>query len=215
MKRFAAEVNMRLFLLIVLAILVLIMGIGRLIGFVGKCVIKYNIKNSYMEFSRILDLMNLESGGGNACYYSTNVNVPSQSKDCGKFYKKFATAVKLSKYCKSDALSGGCVPKYEEYSVDKNCIGFSEQMINKFDQTFVLQDGEIISVYNYGQNNPMPIFALDVNGKFPPNRAGQDWFTFIIMRNANGDYFFNQDLSFCMPEPKGETYIKNISELEN
>lgn len=215
MKKFSAEVNLRMFLLITLAVLVLIMGLGKVVSIIGKAVIKYNVKTSYIEFSRVLDLMDLESGGGNACFYSTSVNVPSQSKDCEKFYKKFANTVKISKYCKSDALSGGCVPKYKEYSVDKNCIGFSEQMINKFDQTFVLQDGEIISVYNYGQNNPMPIFALDVNGKLPPNRAGQDWFTFIIMRSANGDYFFNQDLSFCMPEIKGEAYIKNINELEN
>lgn len=210
-----AVINSRFALLLILAILVFFMGLNKAINVIGKAVIRYNIKNSFTEFSKVLDMINIENWSENGCYYSTTTTIQSQVKDCMKFYKRFAKTIKVSRYCSSNSYNQGCVPKYKSYAIDKNCLGFSEEMINKYDQSFVLMDGEIMTIYNYGQNNPMPIFTLDVNGKFPPNRAGQDWFAFMIMRSANGDYYFNPNITFCMPEEKGETFIKNISEVEN
>src|SRR5574344_1850302 len=186
----AGAISLRLGLLIVLAFLVCYMGVGKAAKAIGKRIIKYNLKQTYTDFSKALNMMDLDASKM-SCFYSSDPNTPSSATDCNAFYKRFGNTIHVMQYCKENAYEEGCVPKYKEYSTDQNCIGYSEQMINKYDPVFVLNNNSIVIIYNYGKNNPMPIFAIDINGKLPPNRAGQDLFSFVVMRNATGDYYFH------------------------
>lgn len=81
--------------------------------------------------------------------------------------------------------------------------GFSESMMNKFNQAFVMNDNSNIIVFNQPANVQKPLFAVDSNGKLVPNKSGYDLFSLVIMRNANGYYYFHPDVTYCLPAGKG------------
>ncbi len=178
--------------------------------FIDKAAV-VSFKKLYSEYSQALNYTVFQMGGDINCYYSLDKNVKSNFSGCDKFYKKFATNLKVQKYCKNNALKNGCVPVYKAYAKTPSCAGFSENMINRYNQSFVMYDNTNLTVFNKPENSPKPMFAVDSNGLLFPNKTGYDLFSLVIIRNSNGDYSFHPNVTYCLPREKSG--IKNIQDV--
>lgn len=170
-----------------------------------------SFKKLYSEYSQALNYTVAQMGGDIACYYSLDKSVKSDFSGCERFYKKFAANLKVKRYCKNNSLKNGCVPVYQNYAKTSPCAGFSESMINKFNQSFVMYDNTSLTVFNQPANSPKPMFAVDSNGLLLPNKVGYDLFSLVIIRNKNGNYAFHPNVTYCLPREKGG--IKNIQDV--
>lgn len=170
-----------------------------------------SFKKLYSEYSQALIYTVSQMDGEISCYYSLDKSVKSDFSGCEKFYKNFATNLKVQKYCKNNALKNGCVPVYKTYPKTPSCAGFSESMMNKYNQAFVMNDNTNLTVFNQPANFPKPMFAVDSNGLLLPNKAGYDLFSLVIIRNKNGNYAFHPNVIYCLPREKGG--IKNIQDV--
>ncbi len=178
--------------------------------FVAYCVLHMlekqaivQFKKEYAAYNQALMLTAVQMSGDTGCYYSSDRKISSSYSNCLKFYKKFASNLKVTKYCKKNALENGCVPKYNSYSTEARCAGYSESMMNRFNQVFVMDDRSNLIVYNYPRDVAKPMFAIDVNGNLKPNKSGYDLFSMVIMRNSSGNYYFYPDITYCLPVEKG------------
>lgn len=170
-----------------------------------------SFKKLYSEYSQALNYTVAQMGGDIACYYSLDKAVKSDFSGCERFYKKFATNLKVQKYCKNKALENRCIPVYQAYAKTPSCAGFSESMMNKYNQSFVMYDNTNLIVFNKPANSPKPMFAVDSNGLLFPNKTGYDLFSLVIVRNINGNYTFHPNVTYCLPREKGG--IKNIQDV--
>lgn len=179
-------------------------------------------------------------GGGAICVtrnpdtgYCTKYEMPDGSdlpsdyngifKDCTIFKNQLAKSLGVGKTCKTNALSGGCVPEYEgndsvfqasspdatPYDVGvkvSGCSGWTKNNIATTRESWVLNDGTIIVFYSGPQ-----IFAVDINGKKKPNRWGYDLFGFQTVGNKNS--YLKIYPGGCMPIESGgvntTTMLKN------
>lgn len=164
---------------------------------------KESFKKLYSAYSQALLLTVDDMNGDTGCFYGSKKNLPTKIAGCDKFYKNFATNLRVTKYCKNNALAKGCLPIYKNYAIIPACAGFSENMINRYDQVFVMNDRTNLIVFNLPQNTQNPMFAVDSNGKLPPNISGYDLFSLIIMRNERGEYYFHPNITYCLPVEKG------------
>lgn len=164
---------------------------------------KESFKKLYSAYSQALLLTVDDMNGDTGCFYGSKKNLPTKIVGCDKFYKNFATNLRVTKYCKNNALAKGCLPIYKNYAITSTCAGFSENMINRYDQVFVMNDRTNLIVFNLPQNTQNPMFAVDSNGKLPPNISGYDLFSLIIMRNERGEYYFHPNITYCLPVEKG------------
>lgn len=164
---------------------------------------KESFKKLYSAYSQALLLTVDDMNGDTGCFYGSKKNLPTKIAGCDKFYKNFATNLRVTKYCKNNALAKGCLPIYKNYAITSTCAGFSENMINRYDQVFVMNDRTNLIVFNLPQNTQNPMFAVDSNGKLPPNISGYDLFSLIIMRNERGEYYFHPNITYCLPVEKG------------
>ncbi len=164
---------------------------------------KESFKKLYSAYSQALLLTVDDMNGDTGCFYGSKKNLPTKIVGCDKFYKNFATNLRVTKYCKNNALAKGCLPIYKNYAITQTCAGFSENMINRYDQVFVMNDRTNLIVFNLPQNTQNPMFAVDSNGKLPPNISGYDLFSLIIMRNERGEYYFHPNITYCLPVEKG------------
>mgnify|MGYP006862826042 FL=1 len=164
---------------------------------------KESFKKLYSAYSQALLLTVDDMNGDTGCFYGSKKNLPTKITGCDKFYKNFATNLRVTKYCKNNALAKGCLPIYKNYAITPTCAGFSENMINRYDQVFVMNDRTNLIVFNLPQNTQNPMFAVDSNGKLPPNISGYDLFSLIIMRNERGEYYFHPNITYCLPVEKG------------
>lgn len=162
-----------------------------------------SFKKLFTAYTQVLEITTLELDGETGCYFSTDSDFENNFSGCDKFYKKFATNLKVTKYCKDNSLSKGCLPTYKTYATQPNCAGYSESMMNKFNQTFVIGDKSTLTVFNQPTNEPKPMFAVDSNGKLPPNKSGYDLFSLVIVRNSNNHYSFHPNITHCLPPEKG------------
>lgn len=162
-----------------------------------------SFKKLYSAYSQALLITVEDMQGDTGCYFSSDKYINSDFSECDRFYKRFATNLRVTKFCKNNALSGGCIPVYSSYAKTSNCAGFSESMMNKFNQAFVMNDYSNIIVFNQPANVQKPLFAVDSNGKLVPNKSGYDLFSLVIMRNANGYYYFHPDVTYCLPQEEG------------
>ena len=170
-----------------------------------------SFKKLYSIYSQALQSTVSEMGGDTGCYYSSNRRIKSDFSECDRFYKTFATNLKVKKYCKNMALENNCIPVYKKYPKAIQCAGFSESMMNKYNQAFVMNDKTSLVVFNMPANVPKPMFAVDSNGNLRPNKTGFDLFSLVIMRNPNGNYYFHPNVTYCLPVEKGG--IKNIQDV--
>lgn len=178
--------------------------------FINKAAV-VSFKKLYSEYSQALNYTVTQMGGDIACYYSLDKAVKSDFSGCERFYKKFATNLKVQKYCKNKALENRCIPVYQAYAKTPSCAGFSESMMNKYNQSFVMYDNTNLTVFNKPANFPKPMFAVDSNGLLFPNKTGYDLFSLVIVRNINGNYTFHPNVTYCLPREKGG--IKNIQDV--
>ncbi len=168
-------------------------------------------KLAYAAYNNALASTVNQMSGETGCYYSADSSIPNDFRNCTEFYKRFATNLKVTKYCKNKSFQGGCVPRYDKYSSEKKCAGFSESMFNSGNPTFVMADKSIMNVFNMPSNSPKPLFAVDVNGLQRPNKGGYDLFSFVVMRKQNGAYYFNPNITYCIPVVKGGIeYINDV-----
>ncbi len=170
-------------------------------------------KKEYTAYNQALMITVDQMYGETGCYYSADKNTANAYYNCKEFYIKFAKNLRVTNYCKNNAYAKGCVPKYSNYTAEPKCAGFSESMINKFNQVFVMDDRSSLIVYNYPTNVPKPMFAIDVNGHLKPNKSGYDLFTMVIVKSANGNYFFHPNITYCLPQEEGG--LNNITEIFN
>ena len=171
--------------------------------------VKRNFSSLYSRYSNALITTAVEMDGETGCYFSTAM-APNFS-NCSEFYKIFLKNLNVKKYCQTKALQNGCVPEYEKYSQKASCIGFSKYMINNIDDAFVMENGSNIILPHSKDGNRIPMFAVDSNGLSKPNKAGDDLFSMVIIRNANGAYYFHSNITYCLPVQKdGIQYIQNI-----
>lgn len=170
-----------------------------------------SFKKLYSVYSQALSATVYQMGGDTACYYSSEKGIPSNFSGCDRFYKNFANNLKVTKYCKNNALSDGCIPVYKRYPKAVQCAGFSENMMNRYNQAFVMNDKTSLVVFNMPANVPKPMFAVDSNGFLRPNKGGKDLYSIVIMRNSRGNYYFHPNVTYCLPVEKGG--IKNIQDV--
>ena len=160
-------------------------------------------KKLYSVYSQALMITVADMDGDTGCYYSSDKRIPSKSEGCRLFYKTFATNLKVVKFCKDESLSKGCLPLYKNYAKTPSCAGFSESMMNRYNQTFVMSDKSSLTVFNLPATKLNPMFAVDSNGMLRPNKVGYDLFSLVIMRSANGNYYFHPNVTYCLPLEKG------------
>lgn len=182
-------------------ILLLIVSVHLTLYFVDKAAI-VSFKKLYSAYSQALLLTVDDMSGDTGCYFSSDKNIPSKIDGCDRFYKNFATNLKVTKYCKDNALKKGCLPVYKKYAQTPTCAGFSENMMNKYDQVFVMNDETNLTVFNQPAKQQKPLFAVDSNGSVFPNKAGYDLFSLVIMKSPNGNYYFHPNVTYCLPVEK-------------
>ena len=162
-----------------------------------------SFKRLYGAYSKALSLTVLDMDGDTGCYFSAEKGMPNDFSGCDKFYKKFVSNMSVTKYCDKNGKRQGCIPTYKRFATDANCAGYSEKMMNLFNQSYVLNDQTNIIVFNMPSDSPKPLFAVDSNGKMFPNKTGYDLFSLVIMKNSKGDYYFHPNVVYCLPPEKG------------
>ena len=170
-----------------------------------------SFKKLYNAYSQALLTTVDDFEGETGCYFSIDKSVPSNFLGCDKFYKKYATNLNVTKYCKVNSLADGCLPVYNTYIATPSCAGFSESMMNRFNSTFVMRDNTTLTVFNQPTTVKKPLFAVDSNGKLFPNKSGYDQFSFVIIRNSNGHYYFHPNITYCLPFEQGG--IHNLQDV--
>mgnify|MGYP001130527339 CR=1 FL=1 len=203
--------NVRFIALNCVYIIVISLGVAYYVGNLVNKAAVVSFKNLYSVYSQALNYTVSQMGGETSCYYSLDRNVKSNFSGCEKFYKKFATNLRVQKYCKNNALSNGCIPVYKYYAKTPSCAGFSESMMNRYNPAFVMADSTNLTVFNLPKNSPKPMFAVDSNGKLFPNKTGYDLFSLVIIRNSYGNYSFHPNITYCLPrEKRGIKFIQDV-----
>lgn len=184
---------------------------GNAVKNLQKSEIKKKIRAVYANYSNALLKTVAQMGGNTGCYYMIADDGTHDTTNCDEFYKTFANNLNVRRYCHGNALADSCLPAYTSYSTEKLCSGFTKDMMNKHDDVFVMADGSSLTVFNVKPDDRRPIFAVDINGAAPPNKAGEDLFSMTIMQKPNGAYFFHSNISHCLPVEKGGIeYLNDI-----
>lgn len=210
MRRYQAF-NMTFVTLLAVFVIVIALGIARVVNHLAQDENKRRFKNIYSSYTQALLNTVVEMSGDTGCYYSSDKSVKHNFSNCDTFYKLFVSNLQLQKYCKTNSLKDGCIPLYQSYTDKNQCHGFTRTMMNNIADSFVMADSSNIIVYNELDKQRRPIFAVDVNGKSKPNKAGIDLFSLTIIRNGNGSYYFHGNVSYCLPVEKDG--IKNIADV--
>lgn len=205
------EDKKRLLILSTIYLVVLIFASMRLITYLVNKSAVVSFKKLYSAYTQALDITVNDMDGDTGCYFSSDRRFPSKFFGCDRFYKTFATNLRVTKYCKNNAFSKGCLPEYKSYAKTPSCAGFSENMMNRYNQVFVMSDKTNLTVFNLPANTQNPLFAVDSNGMMFPNKAGYDLFSLVIMRNASGIYYFHPNVTYCLPIEKGG--IHNLQDV--
>ena len=162
-----------------------------------------SFKRLYGNYTRALSLTVLEMDGDTECYFAAEKGMTSNYSGCDKFYKKFVSKLKVSQYCEKKKKKNGCIHDFKKYAELPECSGYSSQMMNLFDQSFKMSDKTNMVVFNMPVGSPKPMFAVDSNGQMFPNKTGYDLFSFVIMKNSKGDFYFHPNVVYCLPPEKG------------
>jgi len=148
--------------------------------------LKSQFKKAYSTLSQAVNKTFLNDFYGYAdCYMGGSYN------DCKKFYDAMAKNLNVSKICRGNALSKGCLPVFQKYTnEDGNCDGWSENRINNHAHVYVLSDGTIIIPYWFSNaGGAMQSFLVDINGQKAPNAYGKDLFGFSLLKNTDNTVY--------------------------
>lgn len=190
---------------LIILVLVIISTLYLVVNFTNYLInrsAKESFKKLYNTYSQMLEMTVRDFDGNVECYFSTDVNVENDFSGCSKFYDKFSENLKVTKICKDNSLSNGCLPNYKKYNIEPACEGFSEKSMNKTSQTYVMKDNSTLTVFNLPENDPKPAFTIDSNGKMMPNKTGYDRFSLVIVKNENGYFTFHPNVTYCIPAEK-------------
>lgn len=120
--------------------------------------------------------------------------------ECQKLSNAIKSKLKIIKTCKGNGLKNGCLPDYNgidtvykinnttggveptAYKINQStsgCAGFRKKSILEDNNAYVLADGLILFAYSNSWDISK-LFALDTNGKKPPNKWGHDVFAFTL-----------------------------------
>ena len=130
------EDKKRLLILSTIYLVVLIFTSMRLITYLVNKSAVVSFKKLYSAYTQALDITVNDMDGDTGCYFSSDRRFPSKYSGCDRFYKTFATNLRVTKYCKNNAFSKGCLPEYKSYAKTPSCAGFSENMMNRYIQKF-------------------------------------------------------------------------------
>lgn len=119
-----------------------------------------SFKKLHSAYSQALLITAEDMQGDTGCYFSSDKHINNDFSGCDRFYKRFASNLRVTKFCKNNALSNGCIPVYNSYAKTSKCAGFSESMMNKFNQAFVMNDNSNIIVFNQPANVQKPLLPL-------------------------------------------------------
>lgn len=160
-------------------------------------------KAAYAKMETVLRNIILDEGKIYACYacpseqdktdfgLSIKGACSAKSSQCNDFIDMFVRQMGVTRFCKSDARSEGCIPQQvTKYPAAPNGGCFSN-----FGKGYVLDNSMIVLV----ENDPT-IFAIDVNGRKGPNKWGQDIFTMQVKAKET-------------TQVKGASYVKEIGFL--
>lgn len=195
--------------LIFIFVIVVAIGTVNAVDRIKQHTAKTNFSGLYSKYSNALMSTVAEMYGETGCYFSSASG--ANFSHCNEFYKTFLKHLNVKKYCQTKALENGCIPEYEVYSQKPSCIGFSRYMMNYEDDAFVMENGSNIIIPHAKDGNRIPMFAVDSNGLAKPNKAGEDLFSMVIIRNASGSYYFHSNITYCLPVEKGG--IEHIQDI--
>ena len=167
-------------------------------------------KKVYATLNQAIKLVQSDFNYPLKCSYSSLYG-GAQFSDCDVFWRSMEEKMKIVKLCPNKAFENGCVPDFKGYDnlfkethkndadydeeywqnyANSNHYGFTNSAIKNANRAMVLADNTIIILYYYSRNinQGHPLFMTDINGMSGPNKLGHDIFTFILLRNSNGQF---------------------------
>lgn len=157
-------------------------------------------KRVYSNMYNAMKMIESRDGTFPQCFYTYGKGSLDEQKfsQCIDFYEKITKEMHVIKICKGNAYNDGCIPKYQGVNTLKEyegsasitgCAGYTQNKILNSNWAYVFNDGSILFTYaavsnNY--NNWSGVFAIDVNGKKPPNKWGHDIFSFAFEEKKPG-----------------------------
>lgn len=157
-------------------------------------------KRVYSNIYNAMKMIESRDGTFPQCFYTYGKGTLDEQKfsQCIDFYEKITKEMHVIKICKGNAYNDGCIPKYQGVNTIKEyedtayiigCGGYAQNNILNRNWAYVFNDGSILFTYaavsnNY--NNWSGVFAIDVNGKKPPNKWGHDVFSFAFEEKKPG-----------------------------
>ncbi len=199
--------------------------------------LKVQFKKAYATISQTVAKTYADLGYQAGCYaYMDSLGTAhfSNSECTGVFWPQFFKNLKVIKYCASNSFINGCVPEYlgrdgiyqkrqtaqegdpdydPNYGMNaiKDCAAWTSAKF-KGVPSYVIADGLIFS-FAYNWSTVDPVFAVDINGKKPPNKLGYD--VFALMFNAQDSLGKNIKLreGYCFtPDEGGLTTTQMLKE---
>ena len=165
-----------------------------IIGYYQKKVLQEQFKVAYSMFSQLLLKAEVDLGGKPECYY-WDENFGANVSECNVLLNNILSNMQVVAKCEKNAYQKGCIPEYEgcdtimqannpdltddeAYAATAGCGNFRKNAILNDRTAYVFKNGIILIPYG-----PMPLYAIDINGKKGPNKWGYDLFSFTIKSN--------------------------------
>lgn len=150
----------------------------------------------------------------------SNYNGPREN--CTEFANAILSNLKIIKTCAGNAYPD-CIPEYagndtikkannddlDDIAIKKattGCAGWRKNNIAKSSRAYVLANGQIL--ITYGSSFSPTIFAIDINGKKPPNKWGYDLFEFSTIGSMSSEV--SMDYGRCGLVEKGGVSTKSM-----
>jgi len=142
---------------------------------------------------------------------------------CKEFGDAIIERLEVAKFCSSQALRNGCIPKYkgndevakwngasgrDVITQTSGTSGFRTNNMNNLNHAFVLRDGTIIIGYMSTAYFHPRIFAVDINGYKGPNEWGYDLFALQSKLGYDGKKINIKGWS--MPVKQGGVQVEDI-----
>lgn len=206
---------------------------------IQKQALKAQFKKAYSTIMQTVSKTYADLGYQARCYAwrDSGGTAHFSGTECSSiFWPQFFKNLKVIKSCANNSFTNGCIPQYlgrdgiyqkrqtakpgdPDYDPDygkkaiESCPAWSTARFNG-SASYVLADGLIFSFAYNCCTVTDPVFAVDINGKKPPNKLGYD--VFALMFNAQDDLGKNIKLqeAYCFtPDEGGLTTTQMLKEV--
>ena len=185
--------NRRLILLIIVFIGVVVIGTIRATEEIKAKYRETYISQIYTVFSNNLQTTS-EMLGRMSCYISDDGSI--YNRNCLTFYKTYIQHLPINKYCiHSKQGNTNCTPNYV-VDPKADCSKLYNNIVYEYSDAIKLKNNNIMIIAAKDKKR-LPIFAVDINGNNPPNKAGDDLILVILRKNDTGTYYIDMNTSFC------------------